>query len=302
MVEEEREEVEEGAPLWMATFSDLATLLLTFFVLMLSFANLDVKNFKTAMGSVRDALGVDVPTPGDFAAMSGDPIVLSPHPPGVSAITIMDLKRLAQAAEDAVEKMVEERELEDQVEVVGTAKGIILRTRDNVLFNPGSDEVETRGREVLELVADLLESFEGELEIQGHTDDIPIHTGRFRSNWELSSARATSVLRDLQSDHGVPVDKMHVAGYADTRPVKPPPHTAASRALNRRVEFVFEYPVGPDERRRLAARAAAILHPPPPAPSASVAPVASSSAAPPVASASAPVAPSAAPSAAPARP
>lgn len=242
MAEEEEESGgEEGAPAWMATFSDLATLLLTFFVLLLSFANMDIQNFRTAMGSVKEAMGVRVELRGEYAAISNTPIEMSTVQ-AQSFISVSDLSKISDAAERLMKKLIKERKLEGKVEVVGTSRGIALRTRDNVLFDPGSADVEARGAATLELVAELMTSFEGEVEIQGHTDDIPTGGGRFASNWELSTARAIAVLRSLADDHGIAEPRLHVAGYADKRPVAPM-NTAEGRAKNRRVEFLFEYPL-----------------------------------------------------------
>ncbi|MEM9695509.1 MAG: OmpA family protein [Myxococcota bacterium] len=284
MVEEDepQEEVEEGAPAWMATFSDLATLLLTFFVLLLSFANMDVKNFRTAMGSVKDALGVTFTNPGDFEGRSTTPIEISTVQ-AIPTLSIHEAHQIAKAAEEVVKRIVKERGLEEEVEVEGTEKGVILRTRDSVLFEPGSDVVQPRGYEALKLVGDLMQSFRGDLEIQGHTDNVPISTARFRSNWELSSARATSVLRHLNEEHALEEKRMHVAGYAATRPIAPL-NTSAGRARNRRVEFVFELPVGEAAEASLSEKLQQNL----------AAPSASASAAPPP-GASAPSAPGLAP-------
>lgn len=244
MIEEEEDEGgggEEGAPAWMATFSDLCTLLLTFFVLLLSFANMDIKNFRVAMGSVKEAMGVDVTFKGDFEARSTTPIEMSTTQ-AVSYIAVNDLEKIAKAALKLVKKMVKDRKLSDKVEVLGTSRGIVLRTKDHLLFDPGSYEVRDRGHDALSLIADLMSDFSGDLEIQGHTDNVPIGTGGVDSNWELSTSRATSVLRFLTAEHKIPLARIHVAGYADTRPVAPM-DTEAGRALNRRVEFVFEYPL-----------------------------------------------------------
>jgi len=275
MAEEEEESGgDEGAPAWMATFSDLATLLLTFFVLLLSFANMDIQNFKTAMGSVKEAMGVRVELRGNYAAISTTPIEMSTVQ-AQSFISVSDLSKISDAAERLVKKLVKERHLEDKVEVVGTSRGIALRTRDNVLFDPGSADVESRGSTTLELVAELMNNFEGEVEVQGHTDNVPTGGGSFASNWELSTARAIAVLRSLVDDQGIAESRLHVAGYADKRPVAPM-DTAEGRAKNRRVEFLFEYPLeregkkkSPRTRPAPAPSASTTSSAPAPAPSAS---------------------------------
>lgn len=231
---------DEGSPAWMATFSDLATLLLTFFVLMLSFANMDVVNFKTAMGSVKAAMGVQFEVSGDYEAMSTSPIELSPVEGGPH-IPIADLVA-AQRELKAVKKYIKDNGLEDQVEASAEPRGIAIRARDKILFAVGDATLLEGSAPTLKLVTDLFNKFRGQLSIEGHTDSRPITSSKYPSNWELSAARAMAVMRELQSSNGLPMERMHFSGYGETRPVAEGTDEA-SMSRNRRVEFVFEYPV-----------------------------------------------------------
>lgn len=231
-MEEEPEECEEGLPAWMGTFSDMATLLLTFFVLLLSFANMDVVQFRTMMGSVREAFGVQFEEPGDFQARSSSPVSLSmggsPQNPSVleQAPTIQRLRRRLQ-----------DEGLTGVVEVEGSPRGVTLRIRDGVLFGSGSAALIPDALSTLTHLGEISNEFTRELSIEGHTDDRPINTGRYPSNWELSASRATAVLRHLESVGGG-AEQMSIAGYAATRPVAAN-DSDAGRSRNRRVEFVF---------------------------------------------------------------
>lgn len=230
--DDDEEEVEEGAPAWMATFSDMATLLLTFFVLLLSFANMDAQQFREMLGSVRDAFGVQRESAGDFQARASSPISLteggSPARPSVLA----EETGLARVRH-RIRELGLEREVEAQLEV----RGVVLRLRDGLLFESGSDAMLSEGRAVLERMSVLVRESPHDVAVEGHTDDRRIHTSRFPSNWELSAARATAVLRQLVST-GMPAARMQIAGYADTRPVADNA-TDEGRAANRRVEIVF---------------------------------------------------------------
>jgi chemotaxis protein MotB len=241
-MDDDEEEVEEGAPAWMATFSDMATLLLTFFVLLLSFANMDVVQFRTMMGSVREAFGVQFESPGDFETRADSPVAIveggSPDRPSVLA---------QEATLRRIRQRLREEGLDGVIEVEATERGTALRIRDAVLFESGSDQLREEALPLLTRLAALSAEFTGELSIEGHTDDRPIHTARFPSNWELSAARATAVLRHLAEAEVAP-PAMSIAGYADTRPVADNA-TAEGRSRNRRVEFIF---VGPRERRERA--------------------------------------------------
>ena len=229
---------DEGAPAWMATFSDLATLLLTFFVLMLSFANMDIQNFKTAMGSVKEAMGVQFKISGEFESLATDILELSPVQSGPH-IAIEEFAELAAAR---VKRYVEEEGLQDQVDVRATPRGVVIHANDNVFFGVGSADMRDHDSPVMALVANVFGKFDGDLSVQGHTDSVPIKSGRYPSNWELSTSRAISVMRHLTERRGIPRERIHVAGYADTRPVLEGDSLEA-RTKNRRGEFRFMFPV-----------------------------------------------------------
>lgn len=231
-------ECNEGAPAWMATFSDLATLLLTFFVLLLSFAEMDITEFKVMLGSIKDAFGVQTVNPGPFHASSTSPIELMDRPTSLA----MPLNDMEATLMRPIRRYIDEHGLQDSVEVLASPRGIIVRLRDKVLFESGSDRVKLEGEEILDHIAALAGAFPQGLAIEGHTDDRPIHTGRFPSNWELSTARATAVLRHMQRGTPLPVRALQVVGFADTMPLGPN-DSHENRARNRRVEFVFERPL-----------------------------------------------------------
>lgn len=231
MDEEECEDCEEGAPAWMATFSDMATLLLTFFVLLLSFANMDVQNFKVALGSVKEALGVQDMTKGDFEARSSSLVELNDDAP-----TVMVNHQSANEVH-LLRKYIKERGMQHHIQVMASSTGIILRVKDIALFDTGSDALREDSEPVLNMVQDLFEKSQADLSIDGHTDDIPIASARFPSNWELSAARAAAVLkyylaRDLAGR------RLSIAGYGELRPIATN-QSAEGRGKNRRVEFVF---------------------------------------------------------------
>ena len=226
----------EGSPTWMATFADMATLLLTFFVLLLSFANVDVTRFRVALGSVKDALGVQFEHPGDVTALATSVIELSKQESTPNLLIIDEIQLLQR-----VRQMIQARGLEDRVEVDLGDRGVILRLKDSLLFDTAEDRVRSDAVEPLESIVELAEAIPFPIAVEGHTDDIPIKNPRFRSNWELSTARAISALRYLE-DKGVDPTRLSVGGYADMKPLATN-ETSDGRAQNRRVEFVFITPV-----------------------------------------------------------
>ena len=237
-MQEEPEEVEEGAPAWMATFSDLCTLLLTFFVLLLSFANMDIVHFRDLAGSVREAFGVRWHDPGPYEAESSTLIALGEG--GALGRGPSARRDARQEIMERLREAVQAQGIEASVELEESDEGIVLRIRDHALFPTGSADLTSDAMPLLDRIALVTLDIEEPLSIEGHTDDRPIHTQRYPSNWELSAARATSVLRYLVAA-GVPSARLGIAGYADVRPLEPN-DTDVSRSRNRRVEFVFRTP------------------------------------------------------------
>lgn len=224
------EEPREGAPAWSVTFSDMALNMLCIFALLLSFSHYKTSEFRQVAGSVRAAFGVTTAPKARVQAPTSAAIV-STDPPTAS--------RLVDATSAAeVELFIQARGLSAVIEVEPSTRGVVIRVRDRALFESGSAAVREDGTGVLLAVADLYQQFPGTLAVEGHTDDRPIGTPLFPSNWELSAARAASVLRFLLTA-GVDGTGVHVAGYADMRPVASNAEEAG-RTRNRRVEFVFE--------------------------------------------------------------
>lgn len=233
--EEEEETVEEGAPAWMATYADLATLLLTFFVLLLSFANMDVQNFRSALGSVREALGVQFEHPGDKLGLTTSIVELSTRE------STDRLNEVEIQLADLIRKFVKKENMADKVDVEVGNRGIIVRVKEFVLFDSGEADLRSEAAKPLQAIATLMKELELPVWIEGHTDNTPISTSRYPSNWELSAARAVAALRFLSAQGGIERTNLSVAGYAETHPISPN-DTADGRARNRRVEFLFVRP------------------------------------------------------------
>lgn len=227
-------ECSEGAPAWMATFSDLATLLLTFFVLLLSFAEMDNNRFKIMAGSMKEAFGVQTDSPpGMFEARSTTPIEVLKSGNPARVITKKQLKAIKR-----LKNYLKKNKLEDDIEVASSERGMLLRLKDHLTFPPGAAELKPEAVPVLAEIRRMLDAFPAGLSVEGHTDDVPIKSARFPSNWELSSARAVAVLRGIEGDKKLANDKVSVVGHADRKPLvdnDSPEH----RAVNRRVELVF---------------------------------------------------------------
>lgn len=231
----------------MATFADLCTLLLTFFVLLLTFANMDVQKFKEMLGSVKQAFGVQFEERGEFQAVkpklqpknlekrdkrttfTAPPPSAQPMRPGEAA----EARRMAAQINAAVAAAGMKRE----VAVTAGSRGVRMRIKGKMLFDPGQAQVKKSAAKLLEAVARVLKKYRFYLTVEGHTDSRPISTPRYPSNWELSAARASAVLRSLVG-MGVPEVRVSAVGYASNHPLADN-STPEGREKNRRVEFVL---------------------------------------------------------------
>jgi chemotaxis protein MotB len=160
---------------------------------------------------------------------------------GVKPIEMQKLqpekKKDLQEMEKQVENLVKENsEAFKDVSLDRAADRLVIRMKSAILFKEAQDGLTREAERVLDGLAPILAKGPSKLRVEGHTDDVPIRSTQFPSNWELSTARAISVVRYLE-DHGVTPDRLSVAGYAEFHPLAPN-DGAANRAVNRRVEIV----------------------------------------------------------------
>ena len=211
---------EEGAPLWMATFSDMVTLVMVFFILMYAIASKNVSTFKSAI------IGADAKSIGVLEALN--------------AVEIQEtLQNLEMTKTDDIMSEVSGVAEQENLDIETSQGKIIVRVPGASLFKPGQADLQLSARSVLDAVVGVINKYpDYKIHIQGHTDDESISTEKFPTNWELSAGRATAVLRYFY-DKGVEPENMTATGYADTFPLATN-DTVPGRAKNRRVEFVLE--------------------------------------------------------------
>ncbi|GMT42643.1 MAG: chemotaxis protein [bacterium] len=226
----------EGAPPWIVTFADLTTLMLTFFVLLLSFANTDIVRFKEMMGSMQDAFGATRYQKG--AHKAAGKVGSLAEKLGIRAAVVIDPeKREQEAISELVYDAARRTGLMNNIQIFFGRDGMSLRMDGSVMFAAGSAVINEKVMPFLDGIAKIMKSYSFNLFIEGHTDTAPISTKKFPSNWELSTVRATTVLRRLL-DAGVMPDRLAATGYADRKPLREN-NTPENRAINRRVEFKF---------------------------------------------------------------
>jgi chemotaxis protein MotB len=210
----------------MVTYGDMMTLLLTFFVLIVSFSQTEIIKFRAAINSIQEGLG------------------FMPEQAGVMPDIKLDTEvERAQIVQEMIEELSEslgETETLDMVEVYTTPTGIQIVISDPLLFESGRAELRDRFMTILDEVARIIEPMEfSEIRVEGHTDNVPINTTFFPSNWELSAARALAVTKYLAFEGGIEPSKLSAIGYGEYRP-RDSNDTAEGRARNRRVEIFLE--------------------------------------------------------------
>ena len=260
--EAEEKKCEEGAPAWLATFADLMSLLMCFFVLLLAFSELDVLKFKQLAGSMSAAFGVqrEIKTKEIPKGTSVIAKEFSPGRPKPTALKVLrqqttndrkrdldfrdgkrigkgDTKKTAARIEN-LKKALQSQITKGSIEVTGNDVRTIIRIREKGSFPSGSARINPSFSPVMKKIAETVKQTPGQIHIAGHTDNVPINTFRFKSNWELSSARAVSILNELIRHERIDNNRLVIQGHADTKPLVPNT-TAANRAINRRVEITI---------------------------------------------------------------
>jgi len=272
-----------GIPAWVMTFADLMSLLMCFFVLLLSFSEMDALKFKRLAGELREAFGVqtlinvsDPPKGTSVIARHFSPSIPEPTPINeirqkTSDITKSSLEVLcqdeitqqeeaqgdqgkmtrevvvksnevdSQATEAEALEMaakLEDEIAEGQVEIETSGKKIIIRIQQRGAFRSGSDYIEDKFLPVIDKIREVLVTVPGKISVEGHTDDIPIQGGRFRSNWGLSTARAAAFAEELFIAPEMDEDRFQIVGHADKMPLVEN-DSDEGRARNRRVEIII---------------------------------------------------------------
>lgn len=231
----ERRKKEKGAkaPGWLTTYGDMVTLILTFFVFLFSFSTIDVMQFQKMVFSFKGALGV----------LTGGKTFNVERIIGMG-FTGMDAGMLRQQTPylkevmKQVERLVERENLGGELKLRFTREGLVITLTESILFDPGSAVLKPNAISVLLELSKILAGIPNDLRVEGHTDNTPIRTPIYPSNWELSSARAASVAKFLIDKGGIDPRRVAIAGYGQYRPIVPN-DTPEHKALNRRVDIVI---------------------------------------------------------------
>lgn len=224
------EDEPQGGEDWLMTFADLMTLLLCFFVLLFSTAEVKQKKWKMAAFSLEQAFsGKRSKTVAEGTAM-----VPAPSEINIEGLVEAELARIQKE----MDEYIAEKELDKKVLTEIDARGLVITLRDDFAFAPGKVELSAKGLPLAKRLTVLLEKFKYDVRIEGHSDNIPIRTEQYPSNWELSSGRASQIVRGFIQG-GVSPTRLSVEGFAEFRPLTTN-DTPEGRAQNRRIELIFK--------------------------------------------------------------
>lgn len=214
------------------TFGDLMSLLLTFFILLYSMSSSDAAKFDVAAQSLREALG-EMSGELTSAALVPTDELEADIVPSSEAITDATMEVIAAR----LQQFVEDNGLEESVEVTKEGSGVFLRMSDQALFSPGSANIGEAAAAAVDQLGVIVELIDIPVVVSGHTDNVPIRSNVFASNWELSAARAAGVARTLVGTGRDPT-AVTVEAYGEYQPLAEN-DTPEGRALNRRVEVYY---------------------------------------------------------------
>ncbi len=230
-----------AVPAWMVTFADLMALMMTFFVLLYSFSSIDEQKYKMIAASMAKGFGsVLVQAKAPKAVAPGPPAMI-PSPMNQASRPRTPTRRPQVSQQNEELKQQLQQSLKNEIAegiiaVETTGNTVLIRFPEEIAFPPGSDEISDAINPILERVAEALKDTPGRVMVSGHTDDRPIHSEKFRSNWELSTDRAVEVIHRLQKIGKLDPSRLTAVGYGDTQPLAPN-DTPENRARNRRVEI-----------------------------------------------------------------
>lgn len=244
-----------GMERWLLSYADFITLLMVFFVIMYAMSKVDVQKYAAMANSLSLVLSgqpissLDSPGPSMVKGQAGQ---AKPDPEGSGSAAenqrqIEEVKKLVeefiktedqQAAEAGKTGNTSAVKLSDNIIVYEQERGLVISFKDTMLFASGSDVLNARAQDIISQLGVTLLKLPNYIRVEGHTDNRPINTPKFPSNWELSVLRASNVVHVLREGSGIPAERLSIIGYGEYRPLVSN-DTAVGQAMNRRVDIVI---------------------------------------------------------------
>lgn len=224
---------------WITTFSDLMSLLLTFFILLYSMSSVSLEKFQEASNSIQSAFN------------GGDSVIEGSTATDTETKTEIETETIEETIEETIDPELIEmynevvaflkaNEMTAQASVEYDQDGIYVNIQESILFGSGSAIIADSGKSTLNDLGELIKQFENDVVVEGYTDNVPMNNSLFSSNWELSTGRALSVLRYLSEERQVNPTRLSAKGYGEYHPIAPN-DTEENKEKNRRVNIVLVY-------------------------------------------------------------
>lgn len=232
-----REEEHENHERWLVSYADFITLLFAFFVVMYAVSSVNEGKYRVLSDSIVSAFARETPLPAPTSEREGQqlPLSLPIQRQRAEAETKREREQMTDIGRELIETL-SPLISEGKVRVMQTSRGVNVEINASVLFAQGEARLSGQYGQVLKAVANVLKDGQHAIRVEGHTDNVPISTASFPSNWELSAARASSVVR-LFADSGIDESRLVAVGHGSTRPVASN-DTAEGRTRNRRVQLL----------------------------------------------------------------
>lgn len=245
MARKEEAPAAENHERWIVSYADMVTLLWALFVVLYALSDSNPRKMLLVQQSIDQAFDIGV-----LSGSAGSASLIASGgglTPGITQIQSKNLSDISKTLGD----FAKAKGIDGKIQIRQDAESITISLADNLLFSSASADLKPGSQEVLAAVAEVLSGLPNQLQIEGHTDTVPVNNVDFATNWELSAARAATVLRFLTEAGGVGVKRVHGAYFAETRPLAAN-DTAEGRALNRRADIVILYPTQEELERALA--------------------------------------------------
>ncbi|RDW16377.1 flagellar motor protein MotS [Oceanobacillus arenosus] len=239
-----------GSPKWMVTYSDMITLILVFFVLLFSMSQVDQTKLDAVSQSFQNRMIFDFfpsVVPSEYPTDRTSVEETGENRNAFEDPINLDIERDIEEPEEAdsltalvgnVEAYLDEHDLNGLITANRTDRGVELVLQDSIFFNPGDANILETGIPFLQRIGTLLSQIPNEVKVEGHTDSRPENSFRYPSNWELSGARASSVVRYFIEFYNIDESRFSIAGYGELRPLTEN-DTPANMTKNRRVEIII---------------------------------------------------------------
>lgn len=256
----EHEAEKDNSERWLLTYSDLITLLMIFFVVLYSMSKVDAQKFQAVAESLNKALSGGVPAKMEMSTSPSGPSLIETGTPS-AATTVpgkdkdpskttdsanegkngqgnTDAENLSiEAIKAKLDKFATDNGIESKLVSSVEERGLVVSIQETLLFGSGSADINNRARDILKSISTVLASSSNQIRVEGHTDNLPINTAKFPSNWELSVIRSTNVVQILQSA-GITPSRLSAAGYGEYRPIASN-DTIDGQSRNRRIDLII---------------------------------------------------------------